>query len=123
MSERVVRVACGQGFWGDRPEAPLEQVTRGPVDYVVMDYLAEVTMSILQKAKRRDPNGVRSLARSIPPFGAAVFEVFRAARARDVPWQSAQSISTAARASPYRWPLPWLSCSKWQSTQCMPLSR
>ena len=55
MSERVVRVACGQGFWGDRPEAPLEQVTRGPVDYVVMDYLAEVTMSILQKAKRRDP--------------------------------------------------------------------
>ena len=55
MSDRVVRIACGQGFWGDRPEAPLEQVTRGPVDYVVMDYLAEVTMSILQKARSRDP--------------------------------------------------------------------
>ena len=55
MSDRVVRVACGQGFWGDRPEAPLEQVTRGPVDYIVMDYLAEVTMSILQKARSRDP--------------------------------------------------------------------
>jgi hypothetical protein len=55
MSARVVRVASGQGFWGDRPEAPLVQVTRGPVDYVVMDYLAEVTMSILQKARSRDP--------------------------------------------------------------------
>ena len=54
--DRVVRIACGQGFWGDRPEAPLEQVTRGPVDYVVMDYLAEVTMSILQKQRARDPS-------------------------------------------------------------------
>ena len=54
--DRVVRIACGQGFWGDRPEAPLEQVTRGPVDYMVMDYLAEVTMSILQKQRARDPS-------------------------------------------------------------------
>jgi hypothetical protein len=65
MRERVVRVACGQGFWGDRPEAPLEQVTRGPVDYVVMDYLAEVTMSILQKARTRDP--AQGYARDVIP--------------------------------------------------------
>jgi len=52
---RVVRVAGGQGFWGDWPEAPRRQVEGGPVDYLMLDYLAEVTMSILQKQKERDP--------------------------------------------------------------------
>jgi hypothetical protein len=52
---RRVRVAAGQGFWGDWLEAPYRQVTGGPIDYLVMDYLAEVTMSILQKQKARDP--------------------------------------------------------------------
>jgi hypothetical protein len=51
----VVRVAGGQGFWGDWPEAPRRQVEGGPIDYLMLDYLAEVTMSILQKQKERDP--------------------------------------------------------------------
>jgi hypothetical protein len=55
MSSRVVRVAAGQGFWGDWPEAPVRQVRGGPIDYLMMDYLAEVTMSIMQKQKSRDP--------------------------------------------------------------------
>jgi hypothetical protein len=55
MSDRVVRVAAGQGFWGDWPEAPVRQVRGGPIDYLMMDYLAEVTMSIMQKQKSRDP--------------------------------------------------------------------
>jgi hypothetical protein len=55
MSRRVVRVAAGQGFWGDWLEAPVRQVRGGPVDYLMMDYLAEVTMSIMQKQKSRDP--------------------------------------------------------------------
>lgn len=50
-----IRVASGQGFWGDLLTAPIDQVTKGPVDYMMMDYLAEVTMSILQKQKRKDP--------------------------------------------------------------------
>jgi len=50
-----VRIAAGQGFWGDWLEAPYRQVTGGPIDYLMMDYLAEVTMSILQKQKSRDP--------------------------------------------------------------------
>jgi hypothetical protein len=54
--ERVVRVASGQGFWGDWLEAPRRQVEGGAVDYLMLDYLAEVTMSILQKQKERDPN-------------------------------------------------------------------
>jgi Acyclic terpene utilisation family protein AtuA len=55
MTARVVRVAAGQGFWGDWLEAPVRQVRGGPIDYLMMDYLAEVTMSILQKQKSRDP--------------------------------------------------------------------
>ncbi|TFG48086.1 MAG: DUF1446 domain-containing protein [Gemmatimonadales bacterium] len=55
MSERIVRVAAGQGFWGDWLEAPMRQVEGGPIDYLMMDYLAEVTMSIMQKQKSRDP--------------------------------------------------------------------
>ncbi|HJU68666.1 MAG TPA: acyclic terpene utilization AtuA family protein [Gemmatimonadaceae bacterium] len=53
---RMVRVAAGQGFWGDWLEAPRRQVEGGPVDYLMLDYLAEVTMSILQKQKERDPS-------------------------------------------------------------------
>jgi hypothetical protein len=52
----VVRVASGQGFWGDSLDAPRQQVEGGPVDYLMLDYLAEVTMSILQKQKERDPS-------------------------------------------------------------------
>ncbi len=50
-----IRIASGQGFWGDLVDAPFTQVTKGPVDYLVMDYLAEVTMSILQKQKNKNP--------------------------------------------------------------------
>ena len=53
--EDHIRIASGQGYWGDLPQAPYWQVTKGPVDYLIMDYLAEVTMSILQKQKSRDP--------------------------------------------------------------------
>src|SRR4030095_4158616 len=51
-----VRIAAGQGFWGDLPDAPVRQVEDGPIDYLMLDYLAEVTMSIMQKQKARDPN-------------------------------------------------------------------
>ena len=53
--QRIVRVASGQGFWGDSLDAPRQQVDGGPIDYLMLDYLAEVTMSILQKQKERDP--------------------------------------------------------------------
>ncbi len=52
---RVVRVASGQGFWGDWQEAPKLQVRRGPIDYLMLDYLAEITMSIMQKQRVKDP--------------------------------------------------------------------
>ena len=55
MKEKL-RIAAGQGFWGDLPDAPVRQVEGGPIDYLMLDYLAEVTMSIMQKQKARDPN-------------------------------------------------------------------
>ncbi len=48
------RIASGQGFWGDWLEAPVRQVEAGSIDYLVMDYLAEITMSIMQKQRARD---------------------------------------------------------------------
>ncbi|HEX8500702.1 MAG TPA: acyclic terpene utilization AtuA family protein [Pyrinomonadaceae bacterium] len=56
MSTRkeTIRIACGQGFWGDMLDAPVRQVNEGPIDYLMLDYLAEVTMSIMQKQRARD---------------------------------------------------------------------
>ena len=54
MKEKV-RVASGQGFWGDLLTAPVEQVRGGAIDYLMLDYLAEVTMSIMQKQRARNP--------------------------------------------------------------------
>ena len=51
----MIRIANGQGFWGDWLEAPVRLVEQGPIDYLILDYLAEITMSILQKQKRDDP--------------------------------------------------------------------
>jgi hypothetical protein len=63
---KTVRIASGQGFWGDWLEAPVRQVEGGPIDYLMMDYLAEVTMSILQKQKERDPK--TGYARDVVPL-------------------------------------------------------
>ncbi|MBK8150076.1 MAG: DUF1446 domain-containing protein [Acidobacteria bacterium] len=54
--KQKVRVAGGQGFWGDLLTAPVDQVRGGEIDYLMLDYLAEVTMSIVQKQRQRDPN-------------------------------------------------------------------
>jgi hypothetical protein len=55
MSGRRVRIGGGQGFWGDDLDAPRRLVEGGPLDYLMLDYLAEVTMSILRKLRDRDP--------------------------------------------------------------------
>ena len=52
---KTIRIAAGQGFWGDWLEAPVRQLEAGPIDFLMMDYLAEVTMSIMQKQRSRNP--------------------------------------------------------------------
>ncbi|MFZ0390008.1 MAG: acyclic terpene utilization AtuA family protein [Calditrichia bacterium] len=64
--KEMIRIASGQGYWGDRLDAPVDQVRLGPIDYLVMDYLAEVTMSILQKQRMR--NDKQGYARDIIPL-------------------------------------------------------
>jgi len=68
----MIRIASGQGFWGDSIDAPLQQIRGGPIDYLTLDYLAEVTMSILQKQRSRDPESryardfIEMLAKAMP---------------------------------------------------------
>jgi hypothetical protein len=66
----MIRIANGQGFWGDWLEAPVRLVEQGPIDYLALDYLAEITMSILQKQKQADPN--LGYARDFPPLIARI---------------------------------------------------
>ena len=52
----LVRIANGQGFWGDSILGPVRLCKEGPLDYLTLDYLAEVTLSIMQKLRGRDPS-------------------------------------------------------------------
>ena len=54
--QKKVLIANGQGFWGDSILGPVRLVREGPLDYLTLDYLAEVTMSIMQKLKSRNPD-------------------------------------------------------------------
>src|ERR1051325_603470 len=69
---KTIRIANGQGFWGDSLEAPIQLVERGAIDYLTLDYLAEITMSIMQKQRARDPRAgyardfVQVLGRVLP---------------------------------------------------------
>ena len=66
MKKDKVRIASGQGFWGDLLSAPVSQVRGGPIDYLMLDYLAEVTMSIMQKQRSRD--AAQGYARDFVPL-------------------------------------------------------
>src|SRR5262252_9229592 len=71
----MIRIANGQGFWGDWLEAPVRLVEQGPIDYLALDYLAEITTSILQKQKQADPT--LGYARDFPPLIARLAKLMR----------------------------------------------
>ena len=53
---KSIRIGNAQAFWGDRPSAAKELLVQEPgLDYLTMDYLAEVSMSILALQRERDP--------------------------------------------------------------------
>jgi hypothetical protein len=55
MRHSSLRIGNGCGFWGDNLDAPILLAQHGKLDYLTLDYLAELTMSILALQKQRDP--------------------------------------------------------------------
>lgn len=79
---KVVRIGCASGFWGDSEMSAPQLVLSGQIDFLVFDYLAEITMSLLARAREKNPdlgyapdfvNGpMRRLAREIKDRGIRV---------------------------------------------------
>jgi hypothetical protein len=79
MAGDVLRIGNAGGYWGDDLTALRRQIEGGPIDVVTLDFLAEITMSILQKQRARDPQA--GYARD---FVDQMREVMREAVARGV---------------------------------------
>ena len=54
-SDKKVRIGCSSGFWGDTPTAVPQLIYGGNIQYLVSDYLSEITMSLLVAARNKNP--------------------------------------------------------------------
>jgi len=79
MTTNSVRIGGAAGFWGDSLDGARQLVVRGGVDFLVSDYLAEVTMSLLARARKRRPD-----AGYVPDFIDAITPLLRDIRERGI---------------------------------------
>lgn len=88
---KTIRIGCASGFWGDSFLAAPQLVAKGEIDYLVFDYLAEITMSILARQREKDPNA---------GFAHDFVTVTMASVARDVAAKKIKVIANAGGVNP-----------------------
>ncbi|MCW5657039.1 MAG: DUF1446 domain-containing protein [Burkholderiaceae bacterium] len=79
MSKSTLRIGCASGFWGDTEFAAAQLVERGEIDVLVFDYLAEITMSLLIRARAKDPTQGYA-----PDFVATIRPLMKQLKARGI---------------------------------------
>ena len=101
---KTIRIGGALGYWGDRTDALADLLGGGPLDYVIMDYLAEITMSILQKQRQKDPR--LGYAHDFVPLVKSLLPLLRRSGARLIadagglnPLGCADALVAAARAA------------------------
>ncbi len=90
---KTIRIGCASGFWGDSYIAAPQLIEKGDIDYLVFDYLSEITMSIMGRAMMKAPNA---------GYAIDFVTVTMAAIARDVAAKKIKVIANAGGVNPLR---------------------
>lgn len=92
MTVRTLRIGGGSGFWGDSAEGAAQLVKSGAIDVLVLDYLSEITMSLLARARQKRPE-----LGYAPDFVTAVMEPL----AREIAARRIKVVANAGGVNPY----------------------